>query len=77
MCRHIYDWNIVNCDVKQPIQLNSIYDDVASMQTLKICNPKAPYPDINMDNFIFLSDHYVKLYGWIFNTFQMPLVRRS
>ena len=19
MCRHIYDWNIVNCDVKQPI----------------------------------------------------------
>ena len=20
MCRHIYDWNIVNCDVKQPIQ---------------------------------------------------------
>ena len=24
MCRHIYDWNIVNCDVKQQIQLNSI-----------------------------------------------------
>ena len=23
MCRHIYDWNIVNCDVKQTIQLNS------------------------------------------------------
>ena len=23
MCRHIYDWNIVNCDVKQSIQLNS------------------------------------------------------
>ena len=23
MCRHIYDWNIVNCDVKQQIQLNS------------------------------------------------------
>ena len=21
--RHIYDWNIVNCDVKQPIQLNN------------------------------------------------------
>ena len=21
MCRHIYDWNIVNCDVKQPIYL--------------------------------------------------------
>ena len=20
MCRHIYDWNIVNCDVKQTIQ---------------------------------------------------------
>ena len=20
MCRHMYDWNIVNCDVKQPIQ---------------------------------------------------------
>ena len=24
MCRHMYDWNIVNCDVKQPVQLNSI-----------------------------------------------------
>ena len=23
MCRHMYDWNIVSCDVKQPIQLNS------------------------------------------------------
>ena len=23
MCRHIYDWNIANCDVKLPIQLNS------------------------------------------------------
>ena len=23
MCCHIYDWNIVNCDVKQPIQLNN------------------------------------------------------
>ena len=32
MCRHIYNWNIVNCDVKQPNQLNStlkIYDMVA------------------------------------------------
>ena len=32
MCRHIYDWNIVNYDVKQPIQLNStkitIYESV-------------------------------------------------
>ena len=24
MCRHIYDWNIVGCDVKQLIQFNSI-----------------------------------------------------
>ena len=23
MCRHIYDWNIVNCDVKQPIYLTT------------------------------------------------------
>ena len=23
MCRHIYDWNIVNCDVKQTIQLHN------------------------------------------------------
>ena len=22
MCRHIYDWNIVNCDIKQPIHHN-------------------------------------------------------
>ena len=25
MYRHIYDWNIVNCDVKQQIQLNSTH----------------------------------------------------
>ena len=25
MCRHIYDWNIVNCDVKQPIYLTLPY----------------------------------------------------
>ena len=24
MCRHIFDWNIVECDVKQPISLNSV-----------------------------------------------------
>ena len=24
MCRHIYDWNIVNCDVKQPIYLPTL-----------------------------------------------------
>ena len=24
MCRHMYDWNIVNCDVKQPIHLTSV-----------------------------------------------------
>ena len=24
MCRHIYDWNIVDCDVKQPIHLTYI-----------------------------------------------------
>ena len=23
MCRHMYDWNTVKYDVKQPIQLNS------------------------------------------------------
>ena len=27
MCRHIYDWNIVNCDVKQTIQLNLYTSD--------------------------------------------------
>ena len=25
MCRHIHDWNIVDCDVKQPIQLKYIF----------------------------------------------------
>ena len=30
MCRHIYDWNIVNCDVKQPIQLNSTQENMSS-----------------------------------------------
>ena len=28
MCRHIYDWNIVYCDVKQPIHLNSILEEI-------------------------------------------------
>ena len=28
MCRHIYDWNIVNCDVKQTIQLNSTVESI-------------------------------------------------
>ena len=23
MCRHMYDWNVVNCDVKQPIHLTN------------------------------------------------------
>ena len=23
MCRHIYDWNIVNCDVKQPVHTHT------------------------------------------------------
>ena len=27
MCRRIYDWNIVNCDVKHPIQLSSTLTD--------------------------------------------------
>ena len=30
MYRHIYDWNIVNCDVKQPIQLFDYTDFVVS-----------------------------------------------
>ena len=42
MCRHIYDWNIVNCDVKQQIQLNSIqlkwvaqtHIDLISLETI-------------------------------------------
>ena len=25
MCRHVYDWNIVDCDVKQQIYLTSLY----------------------------------------------------
>ena len=27
MCRHMYDWNIVNCDVKQPIYLTLPYQN--------------------------------------------------
>ena len=37
MCRRMYDWNIVNCDVKQSIQLNSTtaeYDDSHIPKTL-------------------------------------------
>ena len=39
-CRHIYDWNIVNCDVKQTIQLNStifvFYSDVHTLNRVDI-----------------------------------------
>ena len=31
MCRHIYDWNIVNCDVKQRIQLNSTQQNFVNL----------------------------------------------
>ena len=27
ICRHMYDWNIVNCDVKQPIHLTQCIDN--------------------------------------------------
>ena len=37
MCRQIYNWNIVNCDVKQPIQLNSMYQPVTCASTV-CCN---------------------------------------
>ena len=34
MCRHIYDWNIVNCDVKQLIHSLTI---VVCQNNFKIC----------------------------------------
>ena len=34
MCRHMYDWNIVDCDVKKPIHpIRKIRTSVASMHT--------------------------------------------
>ena len=30
MCRHIYDWNIVNCDAKHPIYLTCYYKGLKS-----------------------------------------------
>ena len=41
MCRHIYDWNIVNCDVKQPIQLNSTIT-LGIRKTHSRLNPPGP-----------------------------------
>ena len=45
MCRHMYDWNIVNCDVKQPIHLTSSlyttipHDELKSRLASIILNP--------------------------------------
>ena len=40
MCRHIYDWNIVNCDVKQSIQFKKFkkrqYEPVTIEMTLDL-----------------------------------------
>ena len=33
MCRHIYNWNIVNCDVKKPIKLNDDFECPVSPQS--------------------------------------------
>ena len=42
MCRHIYDWNIVNCDVKQPIYLTLfLFIIVYIVCIIKICYDKA------------------------------------
>ena len=45
MCRHMYDWNIVNCDVKQPIhsltRVGLIFADFAtSLKSTKIDTAK-------------------------------------
>ena len=36
MCRHIYDWNIVNCDVKQPIYLTLLLLKQKILQLMKL-----------------------------------------
>ena len=50
MCRHIYDWNIVDCDVKQPIHLTSFCFLIFEDSILdKHSNPKpAPIYAISM-----------------------------
>ena len=35
MCRHIYDWNIVNCDVKQPIYLTLLWQNYWKLDNAK------------------------------------------
>ena len=55
MCRQIYDWKIVNCDVKQPIQLNSTINKMYTknvlsfqkMQVLKYSTNKKFIKDYN------------------------------
>ena len=50
MCRHIYDWNIVNCDVKQPIQLNSKLNRTELNETLQEARSQCPQPSLCFSN---------------------------
>ena len=47
MCHHMYDWNHVNCDVKQPIHLTVMYAKLVLYESkIKYCLCMLPYVHI-------------------------------
>ena len=47
MCRHIYDWNIVKCDVKQPYSLTHDHAGDTEVHILDL-NPPGPHGGVGL-----------------------------
>ena len=55
MCRHIYDWNIVDCDVKQPVHLT--YWRVQIVLNQKLCENQM-FSTYNISEYISIKHIY-------------------
>ena len=67
MCRHMYDWNIVNCDVKQPIHLNSPYPSFEKKYlavTFKPCEMGLSYMYFLLQN-LSNGTKYLTSWSWL------------
>ena len=63
LCRHIYDWNIVNCDIKQLIQLIqtnycSDWQNVQNQSKWLACPKKFQHLCIQIFSLLSLWDQY-------------------
>ena len=60
MCRHMYDWNIVNCDVKQQIHslTHCMYNAVMSAALYGICIFLVWAVNVMSDVYVFLLHEY-------------------